>query len=258
MDVASFLDSSSAAIFASLIAAAIATIGLVTVVWRKDFAERFAPYLAAIAAGLVFATALLLMEDALHAMESAIYYILLGYLLLFVLNIIFGPNTRAGAWAPILAIGIHSFFDGVEYGVLFNFDMFKALVASSGLILHEFAEAIVLYIILRRAEFSKGMSVFIAFLAAAATTPAGAALSVNVFDFSDPEMLWMLTSFVTGALLYVGSTHLIDHVKDANNRVAAVALYLVGVAIAIGLSFTHVHDHGAHTDLHDHHEEHDH
>ncbi|WP_306251261.1 ZIP family metal transporter [Parvularcula sp. IMCC14364] len=246
------METATAALLASSLAALVATTGLLVVVFKADFAERFSPYLASLAAGFLVATAAFLFPEAIAKIDFAPVYVLLGYVMLFGLNNLFDNENSSGRlWLPFIAIGLHSFIDGVEYGVLFGFDIFAALIASSGLILHEFAEAVVLYMLMRRAGLGKWTAFFLAFLGAAVTTPAGTIVANSFLEDLDAAYFGIVTSIAVGALLYVGTTHLTDHIKDASNRKLSMVLYLVGLMVAGALSLTHFH--GSEHDDHDHH-----
>ncbi len=244
-----FIESDNAAILASLVAASIATLGLIVMIFKENLAERFSPYIASLAAGLLLATAVLLFEEALNAAAYAPYLVIIGYVCLFALNNISDTdNTTGRIFIPLFAIGLHSFVDGIEYGILFNFDIKSAMMASGGLILHEFAEAVVLYVLMRRARLGVFVSFVLSFIGAAATTPLGAVVATSYLEGAQPEYFGMLLSVAIGALLYVGTTHLIDHIKDAQSRSVAMLWYMIGILLTFGLAFfqlstTAGHDH---------------
>ncbi len=259
MNAAINMDTATAALLASSLAALVATLGLVVVVFRAGFAERFSPYLASIAAGLLVATAIFLFPEAIESVNNAPVYVLFGYFILFTLNRTFNASTTSenvpgSAIPPLLAIGLHSLIDGVEYGVLFSFDIYSAIIASFGLILHEFAEGVVLYVLLRHAGLGKATAFLLAFMGAALTTPLGTLLANYLIVGLDNTAFGIVTSMAVGALLYVGTTHLIDHLKDAPNRGISMLLYLVGMLLAgvLGLLHHHGDGHDHHHDHHDH------
>ena len=83
------------------------------------------------------------------------------------------PNAHfAIGLVPMLGIGFHSFIDGVIYSVTFTVSIFTGLMTATGMVLHEFPEGIVTYLLLLRGGFSKQRSLLLAFIAAALTTPA--------------------------------------------------------------------------------------
>lgn len=71
----------------------------------------------------------------------------------------------------MLSIGFHSFIDGVIYSITFNVSILTGVLAAVGMVLHEFPEGIVTFVLLERAGFSRRRSTLYAFLAAALSTP---------------------------------------------------------------------------------------
>lgn len=249
------IDWTSPAVLASFIAALIATLGLVVVRFNSRFADRYSGYFSAFAAGVLVMTAFRLFPEGLSLTPNAPYWTLGGYLLLFMLNAILrhDPTTTVAVLPPLFGIALHSFIDGIEYGVLFDYDLYIGLMASAGLILHEFAEGMILFVLLRAGGVKPGFAIILAFFGAALTTPLGAILSVEYLDRAPDELLGILVSIAAGTLLYVGATHLTVHITNTN-RFVAVLWYLIGVTLALGMSFLHhdMHDvsdgHGDHDD----------
>lgn len=241
----------SQAVLASLIAAAVATLGLLTVIVRDHWARRNRIYFTAFAAGILVTTALTLFPEALEATANAPIFALAGYLSLYAINVMF--KRQAGAIvAPMVAIGLHSFVDGFEYGILFDHDAFVGWIASIGLIAHEFAEGVILYSVLRLAKIGRSWSFFGAFVGAALTTPLGAVASELILPSMDAESVGMLLAAASGALLYLGATHLPTHIHRGRKPLAVIA-YIVGVALALALSAFHgEHEHTHHSDQGEH------
>ncbi|GGC95440.1 hypothetical protein GCM10011342_00290 [Aquisalinus flavus] len=234
---------------ASLIAALMATLGLVCVWLNESFADKYSGYFSAFAAGVLVMTALRLFPEGLAMTANAPYWALGGYLSLYMINALLRHEPNAGvAIAPLLGIGLHSFLDGIEYGILYEHDIFIGMMASIGLILHEFAEGMILFAILRGSGMKPSIAVIVAFFGAALTTPLGALISVEYLHDAPPDVLGILVSVAAGALLYVGATHLTVHITNTN-RFAAVIVYVLGVILAMGLSFAH---HDLHDDGHAH------
>ncbi|WOI53743.1 ZIP family metal transporter [Parvularcula sp. LCG005] len=225
------------AVVASLVAALVATLGLVTVLLRDEWATRNRVLFTAFAAGVLVTTALTLFPEALEATASAPLYALLGYLGLYGINLFF-TRTGGAIIAPLIAIGLHSYIDGFEYGILFDHDISLGWTASFGLIAHEFAEGVILYSVLRAAGVGTVGAMIGSFIGAAVTTPVGAITSQVVLDGSSPETVGMLLAVASGALLYLGATHLPGHIQQ-ERRPLAVVFYLVGAVLAMGLSFGH-------------------
>jgi zinc and cadmium transporter len=59
-----------------------------------------------------------------------------------------GPDHAKGI-TPALGIGFHSFVDGIIYAVTFNVSVFTGVLAAIGMVLHEFPEGVITYMLLQ-------------------------------------------------------------------------------------------------------------
>jgi zinc transporter ZupT len=138
---------------------------------------------------------------------------------------------------PMLGIGLHSLLDGAIYSVTFNVSIFTGALAAVGMVLHEFPEGIITFVLLERGGFSRSRSMLYAFLAAAISTPAGALLSYPFIHRIEEPLLGILLALSGGALLYVGGPHLLPAVEQEPGRFKTLAVAAgVGVAMFIILS----------------------
>ena len=215
------------------------------VVAKGPWAVRNGAYFTVFAAGVLVTTGLTLLPEALAATAYAPFAALGGYLLLYGVNLGAGGASRGGtmgAAAPAAAIGLHSFVDGIEYGVLFEHDVRTGVVASAGLVAHELAEGVILYALLRGAGLRLWPAAWLAFAASAVTTPAGAVASQPVLAALDASGIGLLLSAAAGGLLYVGATHLPLHLREegaAGRGALLVVTYLVGVGLSLSLAVGH-------------------
>jgi zinc and cadmium transporter len=92
------------------------------------------------------------------------------------------------------------------------------------MVLHEFPEGIITYLLLIRAGFSEKFSFLLAFLAAAVTTPMGMLLSYPYISQIDKPFLGALLAFAAGALVYVGATHLLPQAETEKKKYSLFAL----------------------------------
>ena len=137
---------------------------------------------------------------------------------------------------PMLGIGFHSFIDGLIYSIAFTVSVLTGFLATVGMVLHEFPEGIVTYLLLVKSGFAERRAALLAFVAAAASTPAGMLVSWPLVNAIDQPMLGLLLSVSAGALVYVGATHLLPRAEQEHRRYSLVALaggILVAVAIVL-------------------------
>jgi zinc transporter ZupT len=137
---------------------------------------------------------------------------------------------------PTLGIGFHSLIDGFVYSITFSVSLFTGFLATAGMVLHEFPEGIITYLLLVRGGFSEKTSLRLAFLAAAVSTPVGMLVSWPFISRIDESLLGALLSISAGALVYVGATHLLPKAQEEHKKYSFVALaggVLVAVAIVL-------------------------
>ena len=228
---------------ASLLAACVTTAGIYVIRHFEPWGRRNTTYFACFAAGVLISVSFLHIIPTAFAMSpQAPIYLLAGYLLMHVLNrfltayVCDKPKTAdyAIGLVPMLGIGFHSFIDGVIYSVTFTVSLLTGVLAAIGMVLHEFPEGIVTYILLLRGGFSKKSAFAFAFAAAALTTPLGTLVSYPIVSQIEKPVLGALLSLSAGALVYVGATHLLPRAEHEPRRFSLIALG-TGIFVAVGI-----------------------
>jgi zinc and cadmium transporter len=120
---------------------------------------------------------------------------------------------------PMVEIGFHSFIDGVIYSVTFNVSILTGVLSAIGMVLHEFPEGIVTFVLLERGGFSRKQLASYAFWAAALSTPLGTLVSYPLINTIERSTLGILLAVSAGALVYVGASHLLPAVDQVINVV---------------------------------------
>jgi ZIP family zinc transporter/zinc and cadmium transporter len=138
---------------------------------------------------------------------------------------------------PMLGIGFHSFIDGFVYSITFTVSIFTGVLAATGMVLHEFPEGIITYLLMIRGGFKKRTALLLAFLAAALTTPAGMLVSYPYISQINKPILGALLAFSAGALVYVGATHLLPQAETEHKKYSLFALG-AGILVAIIIIFS--------------------
>ncbi len=249
----------SAPVIFGLAAALVTSLGLLAVAWRHDWSLRQSGLFVLAAAGMLISMTLLhIVPEALEHSRNAAMFVLAGFIAGVVLNL--GTERvlperalgeRAGALTPLIAIGLHSFFDGILYSIAFSASFQSGVYASLPLILHEFAEGIIAFAILARHGFNLRVCLFWAFLVAAATTPLGAILSEPIVGGLGREAVAGLYALSAGLLLYVASGPLLAPLREEKAGRAAIALAAgVGLSLLIMSLSAHGHLHGTHPHEH--------
>jgi zinc transporter ZupT len=228
---------------ASLIAAIVTTSGILAIRHFEGWARRNVTYFACFAAGVLISVSFLRIAPTSFVMNSqAPTYLLAGYLFMVVFNrfltayVCDKPETAdyALGLVPLVGIGFHSFLDGIVYSIGFNINMLTGTLVAIGMVLHEFPEGIVTYMLLLRSGFSERRSFLLAFVAAAVTTPIGTLASYSLVSELTQPLLGALLAASAGALIYVGATHLLPRAEREPSRFSLVAL-AAGVFVALGI-----------------------
>ncbi len=228
---------------ASLAACGVTGLGILVVSRRERWARRHAVYFMGFAAGVLVSVSLLhVVPRALELAGAGPAMLLAGFLGLYASDRLLGSpageddedgdDAYVVGVVAVIGIGLHSLVDGVIYAVTFRVDAFTGWLAALGMVLHEFPEGIVTFVLLSRGGLGRRRAMGWAFVAAAATTPLGALLAYPaVGAISDPALGGML-ALSAGALIYVGASHLLPAARREARRYGIVAV-LAGVLVAV-------------------------
>jgi ZIP family zinc transporter len=245
-----------------MLAALVTTLGLAAVATRSEWSARQSGLFALSAAGMLITISLLhIVPEAMSSRKGAGPFLLGGFfaglLLSFTMRTFFPErpgHSRALAFTPLIAVAIHSFFDGVIYSVSFAASFQSGVYAALGLTLHEFAEGIIAFAILSRHGFRVREALVWAFVAAAATTPLGALVSGLFVSSLGADTIAALYAISAGLLIYVATGPMMQPLIEVSPARGLGALG-AGVAFALAILALPIHDHsvpGNHDDGHDH------
>jgi zinc and cadmium transporter len=234
------------ALGASALAAIVTTIGISVIRRFERWGRKNTIYFICFAAGILISVSFLhIIPKAFSMNAHAPIYLFIGYISLHLFNRFINAfvcdkssNEQYGiGLVPMLGIGFHSFIDGIIYSITFTVSIFTGILAASGMVLHEFPEGIITYLLLVRAGFALRTSLWLAFLAAALTTPMGMLISYPYIRRIDESLLGALLAFSAGALLYVGATHLLPQAETEHKKYSLFALG-AGILVALGIVFS--------------------
>lgn len=226
----------------SLLAAAVTSLGIYTIRRFADWGQRNTTYFMCFAAGVLIAASFLhIIPKSFTMNPQAPAWLLAGFLGLHLFNRFLtafvcerDPDKKdyAIGVVPMLGIGFHSFIDGFIYSIAFTVSILTGYLATMGMVLHEFPEGIITYLLLVRGGVAERSAMALAFLAAAATTPLGMLVSYPLISEIERPTLGALLALSAGALVYVGATHLLPRAEREHRRFSLVAL-AGGVLVAV-------------------------
>lgn len=227
---------------ASSLACLVTSIGIFAIGQQREWAESHSALFKGFAAGMLITITLLhIMPKASQMNGWAHYYMLAGFLSIYLINRLLRlyvcrgescPEPSLGL-IPALGIGLHSLIDGVIYSVTFNVSILTGALAAIGMIFHEFPEGIVTYVLLvERGGIDHRKSLIYAFLTAAFSTPLGTLVSFPFINDIGPPALGMLLGLSAGVLAYVGASHLLPEVESENE---VLSILTVGAGVLVGV-----------------------
>jgi len=228
-----FTNSFAAVLLASFVACAVTTIGIFVISRYEQWSKGHSVYFMSFAAGVLIAISFMhIIPRSFQMSDTAPMFALIGFLALHLSNHFlkfylchqYDVEDYIMGLIPMLGIGFHSFVDGVIYSVTFNVSVFTGILAAIGMILHEFPEGIVTFVLLERGGFGRKKSVVYAFLAAALSTPLGTLVSFPIIKDIKGSALGILLALSAGALIYVGASHLLPEVERKNKKYSVLAL----------------------------------
>jgi zinc transporter ZupT len=224
----------------------VTTIGIYIISKYEKWGNQNVVYFMSFAAGVLISVSFIhIIPKSFDMNETAPVFLLVGFmafhffnrfLISFVCHDREFTNLSIGV-VSMLGIGFHSFIDGIIYSVTFNVGVFTGVLAAIGMVLHEFPEGVVTFLLLERAGFSRKKSIIVAFLAAAISTPLGTVVSFPFISRIDRSALGILLAVSAGALVYVGASHLLPAVEKENKRYTIISLS-VGILIAVVIVFS--------------------
>jgi len=226
---------------ASLLAALVTGIGIYTIRRNEAWARKNSIYFICFAAGVLISVSFLHIIPKSFAMNAnAPAWLLTGFVLLHLFNRFVTafvcerrPDSAYGiGLIPMFGIGLHSFIDGVVYSITFTVSIFTGVLAATGMVLHEFPEGIITYLLLLRGGFSERTALILAVLSAALTTPLGMLVSWPYISEIDQSLLGSLLALSSGALVYVGATHLLPQAEKEHRKYSLCAMG-AGILVAV-------------------------
>lgn len=225
----------------SSLAALVTTVGIYVIRRYKSWGKKNLTYFICFAAGVLISVSFLhLIPKAFEMNTQAPMFLFIGYMFMHTFNrfltiFVCDKSTKshyAIGLTPLLGIAFHSFIDGTIYSITFTISIFTGVLSAIGMVLHEFPEGIVTYLLLIRGGFAERTALILAFLAAGLTTPLGMLLSYPFVSKIDASILGALLSLSAGALVYVGATHLLPITEREPRKFSLIALG-TGILVAI-------------------------
>lgn len=217
--------------------------GIYLVLKREAWALKNSVFLISFSGGVVLTAAFVnILPEAIEMNADSLKYVLITLITFYIIEhammIHSCPEgdceSHPIGWLGFLGIGFHSILDGVAIGAGFEASFSLGMVATIGVLLHELPEGITITSILLHEGFSRGKTVFLSWLVAAAT-PIGAIGSYFFLQDISKESLGFFLAIAAGSFIYVGASDLLPETHKNSSRKnilsvvsGALLIYLVG------------------------------
>jgi zinc and cadmium transporter len=214
-------------ILASSPACAVISIGIFVINKFANWGNQNIAYFLSFAAGILLSVSFIhVVPKALSINENSPVFILVGFMRLFFLNRIINSyacnkhecKRITLSIITMIGIGLHSLIDGVIFPIMFTVSVITGVLDAIGMVLHEFPEGIVTFLLLDSSSFKRIKAVLWVFLAEALFTPLGTLVSYPFIHQINQSILSLLLSVSAGTLIYVGATHLLPAIEKKNKK----------------------------------------
>ncbi len=218
--------------------------GMYLVLYKKRWAEKNSIFLLSFSAGALLAAAFFhIIPESIELFKNALLTILIGFIFFYLLeSIITGHHCHDEqcrlenlSTLALISLGFHSLIDGLIIGIGFEVSLKIGLVATLGVILHEFPEGITVMSIMIHSQIKKTKAMVFSYLVALAT-PIGAIVSLFLVKEISEQSLGILLSIAAGSFLYIAASDLIP--ETHRQREIVNPLFLVfGIMIVFLVGF---------------------
>lgn len=233
--------------FPLLMAASFASmIGGLLIFFRKHWSEDSLMSMISIGAGLLLSITLfhMLPQVAGNTQQSLMPFVVIGYLFLFAIDL--AGHGRGKADGAVIGFVIHAFSEGVSLAAAFQVSPQLGMSILVALLFHKIPEGITMASLLL-AVTQRKQTAFLGSVLLGVATLAGALLAAVTERFiMTANITNPLLALSAGVFLYVSTSHLIPHIRQAKNMRAgfyffgAVLLYML-LSTVLGPAVHHHH-----------------
>jgi ZIP family zinc transporter/zinc and cadmium transporter len=201
-------------------------------VLRREWDDHVLRYFVALGAGFMLAAVLLkMMPESARLVPYAPALVLGGYLLVHLFehtvapHFHFGEETHPELLSPtagasaLLALVVHSFFDGISIGSGFVLDRALGFLLFAAIVLHKVPEGFAIASMVLAARGSRRLAMLAAGAVGAASLVGG--LSI----FGAPALVGPALGLSAGVTLYVAASDLVPEVNREAGTATALAVF---------------------------------
>lgn len=246
-------------LLATLIISLISLIGIATLSLKKKFVNKITFLLVSLAAGTLVGDVFfhIIPELFEHAHEESLnlsIFIVLGILLFLILEKVLHwrhcheetsyEHPHPMAITNLVGDGVHNFIDGLLIASSFMVSTEIGIATTIAILLHEIPQEIGDFGILIHAGYSRKKALLFNF-SSALLSIAGALVGIWFGNISE-ESIGYLLALAAGGFLYIAIADLIPEIKHESNlkkSILQVIVFIFGLAIMFGITFSDLHHH---------------
>ncbi len=224
-------------IVTSLIAGSATIIGLVLVLYAKDWVKKNSFSIVSLAAGVLLGTAFLhLLPEAYELIqEDLFFWALVGMAIFFCIEAFIGFhackeedfNQHEHVLGPVASMGIliHSLLDGIAIAIGYEIDPKLGLITALAVMVHELPEGIFTFSILVHGQMKLKKATQWT-VAVALATPVGTALTLLFTPNLEESALGILLGIAAVSFIYIAASDLIPESPKSRSLTTAVCMVL--------------------------------
>jgi len=110
-------------------------------------------------------------------------------------------------------------------------------ISGLGLVIHEFAEGVIIFSVLIKGGVAKKRAALYALFISALTTPLGAFIAYPLVSRLSDSVLGLTLGFTVGVLIYISAAHLLPEARE-HEKVHSFWAFLAGVVLALFIVFS--------------------
>ncbi|MGD9276472.1 MAG: ZIP family metal transporter [Candidatus Pacearchaeota archaeon] len=229
-------------LYSVIIVSLISFTGILFLINRKKFFQKFLMILVAFAAGTMLATVFFdLIPESFEELQNY-YFIIIGILFFFVLeSLIHWHHDHSGTcegclhpyvYLNLIGDAIHNFLDGIIIASGFLISIPSGIAVSIAIIFHEIPQEIGDFAVLVHGGFSKTKALFYNFLSA--TTAILGAL-IGYFALSNVQNLTpYIIAIAAGGFIYIAISDLFPELhkeKDLKKKLIQIGFLILGIIL---------------------------
>jgi len=204
---------------------------------KKNWESRYLDFFIALGAGYILGVALLdMIPEAFHATPHAMYYVVLGYLIVHLFEHVLTPHFHFGeethnhlisnvvSTSALIGLMVHNFFSGVAIGSGMLTSEKVGWMIFAGTVLHKLPEGFTIASIMFASHHRRTYGVVGTILLALASLLG--TVMIYLFEMESLPVKDVALAMSAGTFIHVATTDLIPRINDSGSRRMPLVVFL--------------------------------